>query len=322
MSATPAGRDRLRELLDAVLDEDHRSLQDMARGAHSSPFHFARLLRDQTGEPPVALRRRVVLERAAWQLAHGATVHDAAEAAGYDSVDGFSRAFRRAYGHPPADTPQASTGQVHSATAHWLSAPNGIHFHPPSSLWVSDRPAPGGGEVLRLMVAHDLDDTRALLRHAATIPADLRHADGLPADGVLPWDGPERSLADVLSHLVHTRAVWLAAIRGEDMPAQADHDPVALLALHDRNAAAWLATLRDIEQRDAWGDLLVDALCDPPETFVLAGVVAHVLTFAAARRQLARQLMAAAGHPIPDLGDPLLWMREQGPDTPTGGATP
>ena len=38
------GRDRLRELLDAVLDEDHTSLDDMARGAHSSPFHFTRQL--------------------------------------------------------------------------------------------------------------------------------------------------------------------------------------------------------------------------------------------------------------------------------------
>ena len=40
--AETTGRDRLRELLDAVLDDDHRSLTDMAGGAYSSPYHFAR----------------------------------------------------------------------------------------------------------------------------------------------------------------------------------------------------------------------------------------------------------------------------------------
>ena len=38
------GRDRLRELFDAVLDEDHRTLDDMSVGAFSSPFHFSREL--------------------------------------------------------------------------------------------------------------------------------------------------------------------------------------------------------------------------------------------------------------------------------------
>ena len=36
-------RDRLRELLDAVLDEDNTTLGRMAAGVYSSPFHFARL---------------------------------------------------------------------------------------------------------------------------------------------------------------------------------------------------------------------------------------------------------------------------------------
>ena len=51
------GRDRLRELLDAVLDEEHRSLADMAQGAYSSPFHFSRRLARDAGEPPVAMRQ-------------------------------------------------------------------------------------------------------------------------------------------------------------------------------------------------------------------------------------------------------------------------
>ena len=70
-----SGRDRLRELLDAVLDDEHHSLADMAGGAFSSPYHFTRRLRRDAGEPPVAMRRRVMLERAAWQLRHGTLGH-------------------------------------------------------------------------------------------------------------------------------------------------------------------------------------------------------------------------------------------------------
>ena len=76
--AETSGRDRLRELLDAVLDEDNRTLDDMAGDAFASPFHFNRLLSKSAYEAPVSMRRRVMLERAAWQLAHGESVTDAA----------------------------------------------------------------------------------------------------------------------------------------------------------------------------------------------------------------------------------------------------
>lgn len=36
----------------------------------------------------------------------------------------------------------------------------------------------------------------------------------------------------------------------------------------------------------------VDALCEPPQSFSLGGVVAHVLTFAAQRRQLLVEVLA------------------------------
>ena len=97
---------------------------------YSSPYHFSRQLSRGAGEPPVAMRRRVMLERAAWQIRSGASVTDAAFAAGYESVEGFGRAFARAFGHPPSATAER-------AGSHWLPAPNGIHFHPPMSLWVA-----------------------------------------------------------------------------------------------------------------------------------------------------------------------------------------
>ncbi|SHG28707.1 helix-turn-helix domain-containing protein [Geodermatophilus nigrescens] len=307
---TPPGRDRLRELLDAVLDEDNRSLADMAGDAYASPFHFSRQVSGGAGESPVALRRRVVLERAAWQLRHGASVTDAAFAAGYESVEGFSRAFARAYGSPPSAVTGAGDGAGGAAggrDAHWLPAPNGLHFHPPASLWVSDEPVRRGDEVTALLVHHGVEDTRSLLELAKGLPDEDYRRVRAPGAEVLPWDGPEETLAAVLDHEVWTLEVWVASIEGRDTPARGGDDVATLLDRHAAVAPRWLAAVRDVARRGAWNDRLVDALCDPPESFVLAGVVAHVLTYSAHRRLLARTWLRAAGVAV-DTGDPLDWL--------------
>lgn len=317
------GRDRLRELLDAVLDEEHRSLTDMSHGAYSSPFHFSRRLARDAGEAPVAMRRRVGLERAAWQLARGAAVTDAAFAAGYDTVEGFSRAFSRAYGDPPGAVAAGSA----AGAAHWLPAPNGIHFHAPDGLWVEGSAGASATAVTALLVHHDLDDVRTLVELAKGLDAAEYTRDRLPGLTLLHWAGPEGSIATLLSRCVGTYEIWLASIEGADHPGRPtdDADPPALVARLDAVAPRWLAFVRDVERRHAWGDRLVDALCDPPESFVLGSVLAHVLTYSAQRRGLARALLRQAGvavgeperagraaDPARD-GDPIEWLRRNAP---------
>ena len=123
--------DRLRELIDLVLgslDEPEADGAALARQAHFSRDHLDRLLAAATGESPVGLRRRLLLERAAWQLRTGAaTPTEAATAAGYGSLAAFSRAFARAHGVPPSEF---------GARSIELEAPNGIHFHPPAGLLI------------------------------------------------------------------------------------------------------------------------------------------------------------------------------------------
>ncbi len=307
--ACSPGRDRLRELIDAVLDEDNRTLPDMAGDAYASPWYFSRQVTRGAGEPPVALRRRVLLERAAWQLRGGAGVTETAFAAGYDSVEGFARAFARAYGR----TPGSLSGRTDDAgprprDEHWLPAPNGIHFHPPMSLWVADEPARGApDEVTALMVHHDVEDTRALIEAAKQLDDEAYRRARLPGWSVLPWDGAEESVAALLDTLVWSKEVWLASVEGAEHPVHGADDPATLLARHDAVAPRWLAAVRDIARRGAWGDRLVDALCEPPETFVLGSVVAHVLTFSAHRRLLVRHLLRDAGLGV-DSGDPIDWL--------------
>ena len=298
---TTSEPDRLRELLDAVLAEPNRTLDEMAGAAHASRFHFARTVSAAAGESTAALRRRVLLERAAWQLSDGARVIDAALSAGYDSAEGFSRAYTRAFGAPPS---------VHGA-GHWLPSANGIHFHPPMSMWIEEQRT-ASSPLLEQQLLHDADDTAALIAYAATLPAEVVMHAQRPGQRVLDWTGEEASIAAVLAGLVGAKEIWLAVVEGRIQPkAPALNSPKLLAELAERHAAvsaAWTARVREIDRKGAWQDRVIDALCEPPESFQLSGVVAHVLHYAAHRRELARGMLAEHGLER-DGGDPILWLR-------------
>lgn len=93
---------RAQSYLNERLDEDLR-LEDLARVACLSPFHFHRVFRGMTGETVGAFVRRLRMQRAASQLkTSGKPVTDIAFGAGYDSLEGFSRAFHGHYGSAPS----------------------------------------------------------------------------------------------------------------------------------------------------------------------------------------------------------------------------
>jgi AraC-like DNA-binding protein len=165
----PGGGGPLRELIDLVLgtlDEPGVDGRALAGRAHFSRDHLDRVLAGATGESPVALRRRLLLERAAWQLRTGTvTPSEAGLAAGYGSLAAFSRAFARAYGLPPREF--AASGLPVE-----LEAPNGVHFHPPAGLLVpGPRARPGRRELSERLVGHHLDRVRELLVAAGDLPA-------------------------------------------------------------------------------------------------------------------------------------------------------
>ena len=74
----------------------------LAAQAFLSRSQFDRVIRATSGEPPATFQRRVLLERAAYQLATTRMgILDIALEAGYSSHEAFVRAFRRAYGVNP-----------------------------------------------------------------------------------------------------------------------------------------------------------------------------------------------------------------------------
>ena len=107
-----------------------------------------------------------------------------------------------------------------------------------------------------------------------------------------------------------TKEVWLASIDGADIPPRGGRDLGTLTVRHEHVAPRWISTVQRIADEDRWGDILVDALCDPPESFVLGSVISHVLTFSAYRRQVVRQMLRSVGVAA-DHGDPIMWLSER-----------
>jgi AraC family transcriptional regulator len=302
--------DRLRDLIDLVLDSLDDPAVDgerLAQRAHFSRDHLDRLLSAATGESPTAMRRRLLLERAGWQLRTGAaTPSEAATAAGYGSLAAFSRAFAREYGVPPSDFPTGDRPVE-------LEAPNGIHFHPPAGILIpGPRPreprAVPARDLTERMVAHHLDRTRELLRIASTLPPAELERELRPGFVAVWFEGEEPSAALMAERLVFTLEVWVAAIAGESTP-ESTGEP--LLDRFDRIAPRFARFARQVRERDAWDDAFVDALCEPPQSFTYGGVLAHVLTFGAIRREALAGVLAELGAQVPDTADPITWEQQR-----------
>jgi AraC family transcriptional regulator len=79
------------------------ALEEIARAASLSPYHFHRVFRAVAGEPVMEYARRLRLEHAAYRLrsTRRPVVRIALEV-GYESVDAFGRAFRARFGQSPS----------------------------------------------------------------------------------------------------------------------------------------------------------------------------------------------------------------------------
>ncbi len=97
--------DRVNRAIDHVLRhlDEPLPLEEVAKVACFSAFHFHRIFRTIVGETLAAFVKRVRLERAVTELSHrpNATLTEIALACGFTSSSDFSRSFRAHYGVPP-----------------------------------------------------------------------------------------------------------------------------------------------------------------------------------------------------------------------------
>jgi len=95
---------RARNLADRILEDPGReeTLLQLSRDVGASQRTLQRLFRAETGLSLESWRRRARIQQAVVALSEGATVTDAALAAGYQSASAFITAFRRIFGVTPS----------------------------------------------------------------------------------------------------------------------------------------------------------------------------------------------------------------------------
>ncbi len=251
------------------------------------------------GETPARFRRRVLFERAAYQLLSTENaVLTVAMDAGYSSSEAFARAFRRAYGRNPADW-RADPGPV------FLDSPNGVHFHPPGGIRLPALTEVTSMDFLIRMIEHHIFVTGELIERSGELTdAQLDAAIEISVEGI-DCDPTIRSL---LSRLVGQMAMWNASMAGKpyDWSLEEHESLESIRARMAVTAPEFLEHVRDVCGRGRLDETFVDATCDPPRVFTYGGMVAHVLTYAAHRRTMVTGALYSAG--ITDVeDDPMTW---------------
>lgn len=258
-----------------------RGAGQLARQAYQSRSGFFRLFQALLEEPPGAMRRRFLLERAAWQLRDTeSSVTDIALDANYSSLEAFTRAFRRAFKMSPSLYRRSGSVRIH------LPAPNDFHFCPSN---IHPKGATGNMDLFDLFAGTDSWYTRRLLQEAVKVKDEQLDRPLNGTAKVFPWDKPDHNLREILERMVQTIEVWTAALTGKDMPEldhgpKKDRTPAALLDRFEKADSEFRHILREVRDRNGWDETFVDALCEPPETFSFGGMFAHVITFNAYRR--------------------------------------
>jgi AraC family transcriptional regulator len=262
---------------------------------HLSRAQTTRLFKQITGETPGAFHKRLSLERAAWSTLNTQTsITDLAFEAGFSSLEGFSRAFKNAFGVSPSQYRRDGTN------AFRLSSPNNVHFLPRGE----------NMDLLELMLEHDHWLTRKMLK-AAKILTDAQLDLTLAPHQPQHFEEPQTSLRQMFHRLIFWKEVWLSAIHGLEFPVDKTLSLESFEIRLERAAPAFLALAKGVRDAGNWQGAFVDHLCEPPETFTFGGVIAHVLTFSAHQRFVMLEVLRGFG--IHDLGtgDPIEYVQKK-----------
>jgi AraC family transcriptional regulator len=280
-------------------DHDTRG-SELAAELYVSRSVLDRIVAAAAGETTARFRRRLLLERAAYRLRSTDTgVLEAAVEAGYSSSEAFSRAFSRAYGLSP-------TAWRCSGTGLRIASRSGVHFYPPGGLRLPARKEATVNFTANLF-DHHVATLGELLDRAGTLTD--RQLDA-PIELSVPGIDDHPSIRSLLSRLVGQLDMWQAAMASQpyDFGIERAETIEAMRARLDRVGPLFATYVRDVTCTGRLDETFVDATGDQPYVFTAAGMIAHVITYAAYRRTLAASAIeSASGSALSD--DPLAWFR-------------
>jgi len=142
---------------------------------------------------------------------------------------------------------------------------------------------------------------------AATVDPEALARDVRPGFVAVWFEGEEAGAALMCERLVFTLEVWAAAMAGEPVPEGGGE----WSALFERAALRFERLAKRIRDDGAYDDAFVDALCEPPQSFTYGGVLSHVLSYGAIRREALASVLVELGAEVPSCGDPIVWEAAQ-----------
>ena len=287
--------------LSQCMDERHLRGGALAAELFMSRSLLDRIVRASAGEPTGRFRRRLMLERAAYRLRTAEiSVIDAATEAGYSSNEAFTRAFARAFGAPPSSW-RCSGGSIHIASR------SGVHFYPPGGLRLAARTGVTSVNFVAELTDHHVQVLGQLIDRASELSdGQLDAVIELPVEAI-----DERpTIRSLLSRLVGQLAMWHAAMMNHpyDFDLERDETIVSMRRRLEDDGVEFARYVRRASEQEGLDETFVDATGREPYVFTAAGMIAHVLTYAAYRRTLLVGALASAGAAEVD-DDPLTWFR-------------
>ena len=297
-------KQRQREMLSAVESTLQANDSSMAENAFLSRYHFQRVFERTVGESPGALRRRLLLERAAYELRTTKTaITLVAVDADYQTLEGFSRAFKRAFGLSPKAYRQTAQ-QIRL-----LPGPSGVHYqHETASLVAA---LPGGKRNMDLtdrLLEKDYAVKRRLLECARLLSDGQLDAPLAFQNRVVRFVEPPRTLRETLIHLLgHSSEIstgdWVGDMyqavgwQPKDLPVRtlAGNSPAAMLEGLEASSKMFRDFVHYVSTKNLWDQEWVDAACEPPETFAVGRVIEEQLSSGIAQRRVLEIMMEQMG---------------------------
>jgi AraC family transcriptional regulator len=289
---------QVREAIQPLLEGVPTDPAELADRAAYSRFHFHRVFKRIMGETPGDMRRRLSLERAAWMLAkESVSATETAFEVGFGSLEGFSRAFKKAFGVLPSSYSE-------SGLPVWLPAPSAVHYSPLVLM-----PTPGGTtmDLIDRLIDNEIDTLKKVLQKLKDLPDDKLDAPLPIKVQAMCYEPEQASVRDLLDQIFFTQEVWLAAVEKQGFPDNRDTSLEGLTRRAEIILPMFAGLVRRVRDAGEWDTKFTDELCEEPVAFSFGGMIAHVLTHGIFRRQLIVTALRSEGVNDIGYGDPLQW---------------
>jgi len=245
-----------------------------AKASYSVAQFYRRFLRD-VGQSPLHLRKRLLLERAAFELSRtSASVSEIGFKAKFVSAEGFSRSFKRVYGVSPTRYRELSPSDYR------LDVDHPVHFRP-SEIPEAQRQGDFAMNLLERVLGAHYVNMKLILDICESLTDDQLDAPISIYYDPLPWMQDNQSLRSMLKHIIGDGSPW------PGVAALTKHDTNTLPGLRTalvESYPRYMALVASHEKEGLWDLTFVDSDCEPPMVFSYGGWIGHTIVFQNYRR--------------------------------------